>query len=242
MGYQDVEIIHRLNIFLSPDENRHTNPVMFLQNGKTIYQQPMQVSTIAPLDRNDLVGKGYMRGDSVINSPFVFSRKNRISLEDLHNILQSILFPNSVPSTQRFNISPEDYRFVWQYMSQFPPETNFPPYALPDYWDAYCKLLYWGTEKKALPKTFRIFNKEGDAYGFLTDIAYVVNFDKNIEFMLAATIYCDKDGIVNDDKYDYETVGLPFMKHLGQVIYDYESQRSRNYKPDLSAFKIKYDK
>jgi hypothetical protein len=70
----------------------------------------------------------------------------------------------------------------------------------------------------------------------------VVDFDKNIEFMLAATIHCDNDGIVNDDKYDYATLGLPFMKHLGQAIYDYESKRPRKYKPDLSAFKLKYDK
>jgi len=93
-----------------------------------------------------------------------------------------------------------------------------------------------------LPKHFRIFNKEGDAYGFLTDIAYFADFDKHVEFMLAATIYCDSDGIVNDDHYDYENTGLPFLKHLGQVIYDLELKRPRKYKPDLSVFKMTYDK
>src|SRR5687768_2942483 len=42
MGY-DVQIRHRLDIFLSEDENRHTNPVKFLSpDGRTVYQQPMQ--------------------------------------------------------------------------------------------------------------------------------------------------------------------------------------------------------
>jgi hypothetical protein len=57
-----------------------------------------------------------------------------------------------------------------------------------------------------------------------------------------AEIYCNKDGIMNDDKYDYETIGYPFMKNLGNVIYDYEAIRKRAHYPDLSSMKIIYDK
>ena len=88
----------------------------------------------------------------------------------------------------------------------------------------------------------RIFNKVGDAYGFLTDVAYIVDFEKKIEFMLSARIYCNADGILNDDAYDYETTGFPFMKQLGKMIYEYELARPRTVKPDLSAFKMIYDK
>ena len=52
--------------------------------------------------------------------------------------------------------------------------------------------------------------------------------------MLAATIYCDEDGVVNDDKYDYDNIGFPFLKHLGQVIYDFEVKRKRTNLPDLT--------
>jgi hypothetical protein len=88
--------------------------------------------------------------------------------------------------------------------------------------------------------SIRIFNKVGDAYGFLTDAAYIVDFKNNIEFMLSANIYCNTDGIFNDDNYDYDTVGFPFMKNLGKVIYDHELKRQRKTKPDLSSFKINY--
>jgi hypothetical protein len=76
----------------------------------------------------------------------------------------------------------------------------------------------------------------------MIDLAYIVDFDKNIEFFLSAAINCDTDGIVNDDKYDYENIGFPFMKNLGKVIYDFEVKRKRSHSPDLSAFKIIYDK
>lgn len=242
MGYSDVEIIHHLELFMTEDENRHTNPVRFLDgNGNVLYDQPMQVSALKPFSRQDFLGKGFMRGDSIVNTPFNFSRKNRIGLEDLYTILRSVLFPQSVPARQRFNLEPEDYRFVWKYMSQSPLECSFPAYDSVNYWDAYCKFLYGGNERTPLPKQLRIFNKIGDAYGFLIDVAYFADFDRNVEFMVAATVHCNSDGIYNDSKYDYEK-GFAFMKNLGRVLYDYELQRTRQHVPDLSNFKMEYDK
>ncbi len=41
-GYNDAQILHRLDIFLSEDENRHTNPVKFLDSHNNIlYSQPL---------------------------------------------------------------------------------------------------------------------------------------------------------------------------------------------------------
>ena len=97
-------------------------------------------------------------------------------------------------------------------------------------------------QKGKLPENLRIFNKIGDAYGQMLDIAYIIDFKNKVEFFLSATIYCNRDGILNDDKYDYDSIGLPFMKHLGQAIYDYELKRERKVKPDLSPFIFKYDK
>jgi len=242
-GFSNAEIIHRLNIFLTEEQNRQTNPLKFIDTlGSLIYEQQMQASKLPRLNRNEFLGKGFMRGDQLVNQPFDFSRRNRIALQDLHQILKAVLFPESLPADQRFNLNADDYRFVRKYMSQYPPESVYPPYDTVNTWDAYCKFLYWGNEKGKLPRTFRIFNKVGDAYGFLTDIAYIVDFEKNIEFMLSATILCNSDGVFNDSKYDYDSVGFPFMKNLGRAIYDYELNRKRTRIPDLSSFKIEYDK
>ena len=242
-GYEEAQILHRLQIALSEDENRHTNPVKFLDTGNNIlYQQPGVFNQTKYADRNDSLGNAYYTGEQIINTPMNFSKKNRISLESLHNILRSIIFPNTVLAKQRFNLTPDDFTFLYQYMSQYPPETIFPPYDSSSYHDAYGKFLLYGSQKGSLPKNLRIFNKIGDAYGHMLDVAYIVDFDKKIEFFLSAEIYCNTDGVINDDKYDYETIGFPFMKNLGKVIYDYEVSRKRAYSPDLSSFKITYDK
>lgn len=60
--------------------------------------------------------------------------------------------------------------------------------------------------------------------------------------MLTATIYVNSDGVMNDNKYDYDSIGYPFMYKLGQCIYQYELKRARKYRPDLSGFNIRYKK
>lgn len=243
MGYPSAAIIHRLERVLTEDENRHTNPVRFLDGqGKLLFEKPLGFYAAPYPARSEKLGHAYYRAGERFNGPMDFSRKNRLALQDLHHILRSILFPEDVPHKSRFHITPDDYRFVWKYMSQYPPETTFPSYDSAQQWDAYCKFLYWGSEKGPLPKTFRIFNKVGDAYGFLIDAAYIVDFERQIEFMLSAVIYCNSDGTLNDSRYDYDTVGFPFLKNLGRVIYAYERGRKRTHRPDLSAFRMVYEK
>jgi Beta-lactamase enzyme family len=243
MGYKEAEIVHRLSIILTPDENRHTNPITFFnQRGDILFNQPALVNQKKYSQRNDFMGKAYYKGTQLINEPLDFSLKNRISLGSLTDLLKSVLFPYAVPKRQRFNLTTEDYKFLRQSLSQLPAESVNPSFDTLQIWPAYVKFLLYGSEKGALPGNIRIFNKVGDAYGGLSDVAYIVDFDKKIEFMISARIYCNSDGILNDDKYDYDTIGLPFMKHLGEVIYEYELNRRRRYSPDLSELKMSYDK
>lgn len=241
MGYDSAQVIHRLNISRTEDENRHTNPVKFYDTSSNIiYEQPLVTSKLVYQPRSTFLGKGYASGDKIINQPFDFSKKNRFTLPDLHSILQSVIFPDEVLKQQRFNLTKEDYQFLYRYMSMKPGESDFPQYDS-SYNGAYSKFLMYGGKGDVDPN-IRIFNKEGDAYGFLTDVAYIVDFKNNIEFFLSANIYCNSDGIFNDDHYDYEAVGLPFLKNLGQVIYNYELRREKKRKPDLSPFQIDYSR
>jgi hypothetical protein len=234
MGYDSAEIIHRLNIFLPESANRATNPVRFYDtSGRLLLDLPPQTSRMAYQRRHNLLGNGFMRGDSLLRQPMDFSKKNRLPLSDLHQILVSLLMPDAVPEKARFHLSTEDRALLLHYGSRWPRESDFPSYDS-SYNDTYSKLLFYGGKGAPRPG-IRIFNKEGDAYGFLTDAAYIVDFDKGIEFFLSAVIYCNSDGVFNDDRYDYNNVGLPFLKHLGEAIYEYELSRPRARRPDLSG-------
>jgi hypothetical protein len=203
MGFADVQIIHRLAISMNEEQNRNTNPIKFYDAaGKVIYEKPAERSNLVYEKRDTKKGIGFMRGDKLINEPFDFSAKNKITIESLHGILKSILFPNIVSSKQRFNLKPDDYKFLHKYMSMLPGESKYPEYDTAHYWDAYVKFVLTGSEKVKMDPQIRIFNKVGEAYGYLIDVAYVADFKNNIEFMVTAAISCNSDGIYNDDKYD----------------------------------------
>jgi beta-lactamase class A len=239
LGYESAQILHRLQVSMREDQHRRTNPVTFYDSsGRVIYKKPLETSFMKYQERHTLLGSGYYQDDKLINQPFDFSRKNRITLADLHSILQAVIFPGAVPVKQRFQLSDSDYRFIYKYMSMKPRESRYPPYDS-SFNGAYSKFVLYGG-KGDMADGVRIFNKEGDAYGFLNDVAYVVDFNKGIEFFLSATILCNSDGIFNDDHYDYETIGFPFFRRLGEVIYQYERERKRKHVPDLAKFKIDY--
>ncbi len=241
MGYKDAQLIHRLDISLTEDENRHCNPVRFFDSsGRVIYEKPLEKSGLVYANRNTKMGRGYYRGGVLVTEPFDFSKKNRLSLRSLHSIVRSIMFPESVPEKQRFNLSKDDYDFLRRYMSMMPQESDYPYYDRENYWDNYVKFLFYGSEKNTAKDGIRVFNKVGDAYGFLIDAAYFADFNNGVEFMLSAVIHCNSDGIFNDNKYDYDEVGFPFLKNLGQAIYQHEINRVRKQKPDLIQFKFDY--
>ena len=237
-GYKDVYIRNRIELGRTAKENRSTQAIDFYnEQGKIIYHQPAAFNKDSLPYYNAFIGNGYLNNqDSLIKGPLNFSDKNRIYLSDLTHILKSVLFFDQTPASQRFNLTTEDRKFLLHYMHTLPTESQYPTYDSVNYWPNYCKFLYTGSEKGPFPSNIKIFNKVGDAYGFLLDIAYVMDPEKKIEFMLSAVIYCNSDGILNDSKYDYDSVGYPFYKNLGQLIYNYELQRKKAFLPNFTPF------
>lgn len=237
-GYKDVYIRNRIELGRTAKENRSTQAIDFYnEQGKIIYHQPASFNKDSLPYYNAFIGNGYLNNqDSLIKGPLNFSDKNRIYLSDLTHILKSVLFFDQTPPSQRFNLTTEDRKFLLHYMHTLPTESQYPTYDTANYWPNYCKFLYTGSEKGPFPSNIKIFNKVGDAYGFLLDIAYVMDPEKKIEFMLSAVIYCNSDGILNDSKYDYDSVGYPFYKNLGQLIYNYELERKKAFLPNFTPF------
>ncbi len=243
MGYPDMRITRRF-MRMNADENRHTNPIRFIKpNGSLIYfQLPAYNTDSFDFSHINKMGRAYMNAqDSLINEPIDFTTANNVTVYHLQQLLQSVLFPNSVPANRRFHLENADYDFLYRYLSQYPSETDYPKYDTGLYYDSYVK-FFFKQGGHSIPDYIRVFNKVGWAYGCLTDVSYIADFKNKVEYMLAATIYVNSDGVMNDNKYDYDNIGYPFLYKLGQCIYNYELKRERKYKPDLSKFIIHYEK
>lgn len=243
-GYPNTQIRHRVGVGgIGAERNRHTNAISFRDKGQVLYQQPALYSTLSFSPRHDFMGKAYYNDkQELVNSPMDASLKNRLPLSDLHQMLRSIIFPEAVTKTQRFRLNEDDYRFLYHYMSAQPEESTWPAYDTTEYHRNYVKFLLFGGEAQQDEANIRIFNKPGWAYGYLTDAAYIADFTNQIEFMLSASVYVNDDGILSDEHYQFETTGEPFMKALGAMIYQYELQRKKQHLPDLSRFKLIYNR
>ena len=240
MGYKDFRITRRF-VRATEEENRHTNPIRFVDEaGKLLYKQPAAYSDLNfDFRKKILIGQAhYNRDDSLIHAPMDFTTHNNAPLEELQQILQSVMFPASVPARQRFDLTGNDYRFLYTYMSKLPTESDYPKYDTTEFFDSYTKFFMFKSGKAKIPTHIKVFNKTGWSYGFLTDIAYIVDFKNKVEFMLSGTIYVNRDGILNDDKYEYEELGYPFFKAVGNIIYEHELKRKRKYIPSLKNFNI----
>ncbi|WP_089813444.1 serine hydrolase [Chitinophaga sp. YR627] len=242
-GFHNTQILHRVGVSgISPEQNRHTNAITFRRDGKVLYHQPAAYSQLQFSPRHDSIGKAYYNKDNqLVHTPMDASQKNRLPLADLHEILRRIIFPEAVTKSGRFRLKEEDYSFLYHCMSAQPEESAHPPYDTTEFHHNYVKFLLFGGQPHNRPDAdLRSFNKPGWAYGFLTDAAYIADFTHQVEFMLSATVYVNKDGILNDEHYQFEETGKPFLKALGQVIYEYELQRTRKHLPDLSRFRSDY--
>lgn len=240
-GYKDTRITRQF-MGLNPEQNRITNPFHFRSAGET-FQFSEQINRDS-FDFSKVIrlGKAYMNSkDSLINEPFDFTRHNYLSLGSVQQMLQAVIFPGSVRKKQRFNLTTDDRQFLLTYLSQFPSETSWPKYDTTKFYDSYVKFFFRNSSHR-MPPGIRVFNKVGWSYGFLTDVSYVADFENNIEYMLSATLYVNSDEILNDGEYEYNTIGYPFLYQLGQAVYQYELSRKRKYRPDLTGFKMQYEK
>ena len=240
--FTDSRILNRLAIGDGGENARHTNPIRFYDGDELIYEQAAQYDAKDyPLTLNHLlVGKGYLNSkEELVNEPFNFSEKNVFTIPDQQELMKKLIAPEAFARNDRFNLTEEDYKLIYTYMSMLPTESDFPKYSANEFWPTYAKMLYYGREKNVeIDPNLSIFNKYGDSYGYIIDNAYVVDFKNKVEFFLTAVVQGNEDEIYNDNKYDYETICYPFMKNLGKVIYELELNRKKTMLPDLKKYKM----
>ena len=241
-GLTNTVVTQRLSFPISPEENRHFNPIRFVdKSGKILLEIPArQADSAYAVPSIPKLGQAYYKNDTLIQGGMDFSYKNKFSLSDLHGVVQRTIFPEAFVGDERFNLNEEHRNFVLKYMSMVPRESRFPTYDTTEFYDSYSKFFKFGTDRSPIPARFRLFNKTGWSYGHLIEGGYFVDFEAGVEFFVSAIVYVNEDQILNDDQYETDEIGLPFFAELGQYLYQRELKREKQILPDLSRFKLSY--
>jgi hypothetical protein len=215
-GLAPYRMAHRLSMPGAYDD-AHRALWFFGADGDSASMERVPATPVTPLEIGGLVkGAGYMEGDSLVGEPFGFAMRNHAPLRTLHETLQRVIFPEAFPAEERFHHTEEQTVFLDEAMRMLPAQAG---YDTTYYYPAYVKFLMFGDTADPIPPRFSIANKVGEAYGTLTDVAYITDAATGIEFMLSATILVNANGVFNDDVYEYESVGYPFLAELGRQVH-----------------------
>jgi hypothetical protein len=171
----------------------------------------------------DVLPEGRLR-EYKVNGYDLFTY-NFIQLRHLHQMLVGIMMPEIMPSHLVFRMNGSDFRLLRKYLSLLPSESNDPAITSRKLAPTYMKYLLYGGGRVQPNPNIRIFNKVGMSWGFLTDVAYIVDFEYNIEFFVSVSMYCPPSQPGLED-YPYLKVGMPFLQALGEVLLQYERERA----------------
>ncbi len=220
-GLNTIVLNHKFN----PDPYVKTDWTIYTLEGNLISKDEAQ----EVIEHNSLdnlrQGKSQILNGEKVDSPFNFKTKNRASLRDLDGVMKRIIYPELFEEKDRINLTDQDYNFLRYWMSRFTFEDIGIEYQKDSkYFDSYNKFFIYGDSTNKIDRQIRVYNKVGVAYGALTDISYIRDYQKDIEFFLSATIYVNQNQIVNDNIYEYDDVGIPFLAELARQVYKLEDE------------------
>ena len=222
-GIGPVRIAHRLSTDDADDVT--TKPLILYLNDSTTtafegsINSPHKLLSINGITK----GTGYIMEDSLIQEPFDFSFKNYYPIHSQQEVLKRVIFPANYKKSDQFVLGDKERGLLLKSMSLPPRAWGYNP---DEYYDSYGKFFIYGDSKSPIPDHISIFNKVGYAYGTLTDCAYVIDNKNDIEFLLTATILVNRNGIFNDDTYEFDEIGIPFLAALGRELYQFEKERN----------------
>jgi len=214
-GFKDFSIYHRLST--KESDNLKTKEINFYRNGeinqiqKSINNKPLTKLNLKNLNK----GIGFILDNELQNKSMDFSRKNYFSIEELNNILICLFFPE-VSKNKKFNLSNSQNLLIQKLMSSTPYDMGFDKNIYPN---NYNKFFIYGDKDGMINDN--IYNKVGNAYGYSIDNAYIYNKNSDRHFVLTACIYTNANNILNDNYYEYDEIGIPFLAEIGRFLTNY---------------------
>lgn len=220
-GFSSARIVHRLSQSRSEEEDRRSPRIDFVLSDTervTVSERTSKLKIVDLRSAGIQVGTSYVDGTRVVDQPMSFARKNSILLVELQDALAKLVDAEILLDGEPYSITPPQRDFLLRTAAEFPGDSRDPRFPKAEYGDAFGKFLLPGLERVAPKAAWRIVNKVGRSQGFSTENAWVVHGPTNRSMFVAATIYTNSNGVLNDGKYEYESVADPFFAALGEMI------------------------
>ncbi len=221
LGFDEVRIHHRMYGIKDPEVQR-TTPRFELRplRGEPVVI-PHRVSDLILPDTHSTslkLGIGYIDDDNLlVEEPLDFAGKNYSSVRDLHMLTLALARPG-LPGVPDLGLDEADRKFLLRAMTDDPLESENPVYTNPKKSGLHYHTLSKGIERVLPLDRITYAGKAGRAYGFHLDNAYIEDTKTGRAMVVTATAYANANGVLNDNKYEYDGITRPLLKNLGEVL------------------------
>jgi hypothetical protein len=205
---------HSFSIFSPEGRLQISYPKSALDSSEFMYRLPYTTQK--------LIGKYQIENGRKVEKPYDFNSFLDYPLLDIHKTVFRLVFPQKVSVNERFQLTFDSRKYLLKCMGNFPREMKNSSYHNKEqYPDNYYKYTIIGNKPElASSGRYRIFSKIGIAYGFVTESAYVVDFENQKDFLVSVSIYVNDDDVVNDNVYEYSKIARPFIANFTRLIQD----------------------
>ncbi len=216
LGISDFRLAHRLSVSNAADPE---HPTYYFETDQGI--KIFQAAADRPLD--SLLGAGLQKGvgywqeEHLVALPMDFSLKNYFPLASMMQFMQTLYPLDCTDCPAKFKWSKNTQDFVKMLMSSVPRKQGYDESKYPD---GYVKFFFLGDSNERIGSGLKIHNKVGLAYGTLTDLAYIVDTKNDLHYLLGATLLVNENGIFNDNTYEYDSIGFPFLAQFSRRLHD----------------------
>ena len=212
MGLSTFRMRHRLGVG-GGDDIRVSPRVDLLGGARPVVIAPREgrVDLGKNTEPGVLVGDSYFVGGRLVEEPMSFEDKNRVSLADLQRLLVAVTRPELSEETLR--LGTRERAVLVDALTTLPSAKGASVTI-----DHEHKPFLAGLERVVPRESLTVVSKSGRAYGFLVENAYVVDRRSDRAFFLAAAMYSNPNGRLNDDNYDYRPVAFPTFANLAESV------------------------
>lgn len=146
---------------------------------------------------------------------------NLVSLYSLHQLMKKLFYPASTNSIPTLNISEANLHYFKQTISSYP--KSIPEYS--SYPNHYHKYLLPPSLLNNNDSSIKIYSKNGNAGGYISDIMYFTDEKNKVKYFLSVSLYNASNKYYYRRRAYYTSPGVDFFRQLSKVLYNYEKEK-----------------
>ncbi len=206
-----------------PERSTITGPVLVYQDRRLVHEEKRRAPfRLIAAPKPIQVGRAWISGARRIEGAKDFTTNNTMPLATIHQLLLVLIDPNSQAShlngalkfPDPLQLNADARAFLIDCMARHPSACESCNYTERKQTETDFRLLAVGDRQ--WPAGLQVRNKVGWAFGYLSDVAHLRLGQK--ECVVSCVMYLNADGVLNDGRYEYDSVGRPFMAELGRLL------------------------